>query len=782
MEYQNNFWPLNNNFSLIVKRLDQRISQSYNENSQILQFLQNRKAIEDLYSVSLVDLAGIKKSAHPNSSLVIDNEEGASLPLAFDALKESYIKKGQQHYELSSNLQNLVINPLERVFLEYKQAVISYKKPILEKINELEECLNRVSLAKKQYFEKCSIADELEEQAILKANLEEEENKEIPKKGQVYLLGALTLNEKEMQNFLIKIQTEVNISLESKSKFLGFFRGLITGDDITKWLLMEFKNVLLTPNDAVNVGQALIDLGYLRLIGPGNKFHASNTTFYQWKKKATEVEDLLNDQNLHNDARVIATEADIFYKELCFKTDKLRLQVEQLMYKFLNLLEKNEESRIESIKAAFVSLASIETNNENNFSSIANELFLHLETLKPKQDILLVVESYRTGPFQPCPILYVNYYYGEGIDQNFGVNLDIQAKVSRSTIPATFSLLMDAIIEEFKTKDNEECLKFWCSNVPLKQIHKLRNKLNKGKISPSSLPKLNIELLISTLKLYLLELADSLISMNYYDKLKQIYLINDNDLRLNELSIIINELSIPNYLILKSLINQLKNIINESFINNIKYQSLFQSIIPCILRPPPALRMQYYYQRYPLKLIKDLILNFNLIFEKQMNPKLLLPYLEPQNLPEQELIDFTQDRMIMSEEVQSGEMIELNNIRFDNEEENEEEFVMHHPIKANNENDKEEEKNNNNNSEVKKEKSEDKKEIQEEKTMNKIKEESNKSNNKDKKEEEKLNINNMELKEEDYLDLDLVDFDNTNNNSNDDTGIIDLNDPFIDIE
>lgn len=39
-------------------------------------------------------------------------------------------------------------------------------------------------------------------------------------------------------------------------------------------------------------------------------------------------------------------------------------------------------------------------------------MMLYQETLKPDKDVQVIVEQYRTGQFNPKPILYENYFSG----------------------------------------------------------------------------------------------------------------------------------------------------------------------------------------------------------------------------------------------------------------------------------------------------------------------------------------------------------------------------------
>lgn len=84
---------------------------------------------------------------------------------------------------------------------------------------------------------------------------------------------------------------------------------------------------------------------------------------------------------------------------------------------------------------------------------------LYQETLKPDKDVQFIVEQYRTGQFNPKPILYENYFHGTAmgnttsrkihnsktnsqiiiIDQLFGVPLEDITKVQSTLVPQLVS-------------------------------------------------------------------------------------------------------------------------------------------------------------------------------------------------------------------------------------------------------------------------------------------------------------------------------------------------------
>ena len=72
-------------------------------------------------------------------------------------------------------------------------------------------------------------------------------------------------------------------------------------------------------------------------------------------------------------------------------------------------------------------------------------MMLYQETLKPDKDVQLVVEQYRTGQFNPQPILYQNYFHGTAKDQLFGVSLEEITKSQCVLVPKIVSLGLSII-------------------------------------------------------------------------------------------------------------------------------------------------------------------------------------------------------------------------------------------------------------------------------------------------------------------------------------------------
>ena len=78
---------------------------------------------------------------------------------------------------------------------------------------------------------------------------------------------------------------------------------------------------------------------------------------------------------------------------------------------------------------------------------------------------------------------------------------------------------------DYPDLDGDEARRaIWLVDVPLAATHHLRASINDGKPpSPVALDQYEIPIVASVLKLYLLELPDSLVSSHVYEIIKTIY-------------------------------------------------------------------------------------------------------------------------------------------------------------------------------------------------------------------------------------------------------------------
>jgi hypothetical protein len=298
------------------------------------------------------------------------------------------------------------------------------------------------------------------------------------------------------------------------------------------------------------IGQDLVDNGFLRLIGNmGNTFANSSKMNYQWRPKVfqitgipekkkplmrvtsvassedgngsespiTSVQEMLAGWNPLNNPypnetpseklRREAFEADEKYKAAVRRLDQIRCRLEEEVIENLRFMEQCELDRLKAIKAVVLDFSGAISNVIPNLQSTVDHMMLYQETIQPLGDLRYLLENYRTGGFVPRVQAYENYY-GSVEEQNFGVDLEARARVDRKRVPILVTTILTYLDNAYPELEGDEARRgIWLHNPPLTKTHQLRNALNNSKVDYREvLPKFEIPIVASVLKLYLLEL------------------------------------------------------------------------------------------------------------------------------------------------------------------------------------------------------------------------------------------------------------------------------------
>lgn len=357
-----------------------------------------------------------------------------------------------------------------------------------------------------------------------------------------------------------------------KVPIFGVYENVSTGSSITKWLQ---ENLGISNIDKVEqFGQDLISNGYLKKINTsvvptgGQTFVNSSTFFYQWKPASFRIAEIKpNERQIlggdyddgSNDivsplsTRTVSTyfvdlkssfeeptlkkinrevqELDESYKREVKKIDRLRCDLEELIIDHLTFMEKCELDRLKALKKVIANFQVSVSSNIGILQNINEKIAIYEESISPDKDLQFLISNYRTGPFNPRVPLYDNYY-DSFKDQIFGVDLETRCKNDNKTVPLIVSSIlqsMDRIYPDLA--DDEARVNIWLIPVALKETHALRRELeeNASAGTPASYLqtfenyKTKPEVIASVLKLYLLELPDSLVSSNEYSLIKSIY-------------------------------------------------------------------------------------------------------------------------------------------------------------------------------------------------------------------------------------------------------------------
>lgn len=391
----------------------------------------------------------------------------------------------------------------------------------------------------------------------------------------VYQLGGTNYDHKALKQFLTDLLTDVKL-FSHKVPILGTYSNVTTGATITQWLLDNSPQVKGNIVLAESFGQDLINNGFIRLIGSmsgGKNFINSSQFFYQWKPLAFEITSLpqhktdenSNDQtgsnnNTNNKITNKSTHFIDYFEDMkqaigvnaidyndksqlsklvhevnildhqyftsTVELDKIRCEFEEVVMDHLTFMQKCELDRLRAIKKVTFDFISSFSNKLVSMKQLCDELLILEETVHPSNDLKFLIENYSTGKFNPQVILYDNYY-NSNIKQTFGVSLNVKCRLDRKVVPILIQCILSHLDNVYPDLTNdEERINLWTQPIHLSNIHQLRFQLN----SVSDQARINEILsqndpmvITNLLKLYLMELPESLVPNTYYDLIKSIY-------------------------------------------------------------------------------------------------------------------------------------------------------------------------------------------------------------------------------------------------------------------
>ncbi|KAI7640858.1 hypothetical protein KC318_g22067, partial [Hortaea werneckii] len=219
-----------------------------------------------------------------------------------------------------------------------------------------------------------------------------------------------------------------------------------------------------------------------------------------------------------------AREADDRYKASVRKLDGLRCNLEEAMVDHLKFMERCELDRLKAIKSVVLDFSGAISNVIPSLQSTVDNMLLFQETVQPLGDLRYLLENYRTGGYNPKVITYENYY-NQVDEQTFGVDIEARARSDRKRVPLIVTTILTFLDSHYPDIEGDEARRsIWVVDVPLAATHHLRNQINTGKpVAMELLEKYEIPIVAAVLKLYLLELPDSLVSSHVYEIVKTIY-------------------------------------------------------------------------------------------------------------------------------------------------------------------------------------------------------------------------------------------------------------------
>jgi hypothetical protein len=477
----------------------------------------------------------------------------------------------KNHKKIAQNIRDLVVNPFSRWCEAHESRIQESQDELQSKIKAHDKQQEAVKRLRTNYFNKCRLVEDLEEEN--KLAFQDPEMSPTPKQSilpipeikvheeeeeEDYEIGDEVYQPEQVKKILAHMLAHIKMG-ETKVPILGTYLNTSSGADIVDYLQRNMGTTSVSY--AERIGQDLIMLGFLRLIGNvGSTFANSSKMFYQWRPKAFQLSGVPEKKPLgrtfslptsagsdDGNSQVVgamsevlsgwgvlpnsrpnetpserlrreAREADERYKAGVRKLDEMRCNLEESIYLHLKFLERCELDRLKAIKTVILDFSGTISNVIPSLQSTVDKMMLFQETVQPVGDLRYLLENYRTGSFAPKVVVYENYY-NKVDEQTFGVDLEARARADKKRVPVIVTSLLTYLDHHYPDLEGDEARRgVWLVEVPLAQTHKLRNKLNDGK--PPSMDvfaEFDIPAVASLLKLYLLELpgkaSDTDISM-----------------------------------------------------------------------------------------------------------------------------------------------------------------------------------------------------------------------------------------------------------------------------
>ncbi|TKA62569.1 hypothetical protein B0A49_09911 [Cryomyces minteri] len=649
-----------------------KLQQGVRENQQVLTIARMRAEAEDLYGQRLGDIG----PATDKISGGFQRDDGASTRKAYEGVRAEMEEASKNHRKISSNIRELVVNPFSRWCEAHEARVQNSQDDLQSRIKAHDRQAETVRQYRSQYYNKCRRLEDLEEEN--KLAFQEPQNEaaqspkqqpriptvklpdpEDPEEDEPVDIGDETYQPEQVKKILTHMLEKIPIG-EAKVPILGTYPNVSTGADITEYIQKYLGGT--TISYAERIGQDLVSNGFLRLIGNvGSIFANSSKMKYQWRPRVFQITGVLEKKkplgrvstsvsvdgadgasspvvgavgdylsgwiplnNPHPNEtpaeklRREAREADERYKAAIRKLDSLRCNLEETIIDHLKFMERCELDRLKAIKAVILDFSGAISNVIPSLQSTVDNMMLFQETVQPLGDLRYLLENYRTGQFVPKVQTYENYYNLVD-EQTFGVDLEARARSDKKRVPIIVTTILTFLDNHYPDLEGDEARRsIWLVDVPLAATHHLRNAINTGKAIPREvLEKYEVPIVASALKLYLLELPDSLVSSHVYEIIKTIYTTTapstTEQTRISVLQSTLGQLRLANIATLDAITTHFTRLIELTSADEAFISALATNLAPCILRPKTETTLTMD-ERYSYRLIRDLFAHKDAIF------------------------------------------------------------------------------------------------------------------------------------------------------------------------
>lgn len=470
-----------------------KLQQGVQENQQVLTVARMRAEAEDLYGQSL----GSITPAADRISGGFTRDEGASVrkvsripgillssPMAYcsqayEGVRGEMEEASKNHRKIASNIRELVVNPFSRWCEAHALRVQNSQDDLQARIKLHDKQADAVRKYRSQYYNKCRLVEDIEEEDKLAFQDPQSEAAQSPKIKNIPTvklsepdeieeepidIGDETYQPDQVKKILTHMLENIKIG-DAKVPILGTYQNVSTGADITGYIQKHMN--ASSVSYAERIGQDMVSNGFLRLVGNvGSTFANSTRMNYQWRPKVFQItgtpekkkplervsstmssdsvdspvgavgEYLAGWNPLNNPypnetpaekLRREAREADERYKASVRKLDSLRCNLEEAMVDHLKFMERCELDRLKAIKSVILDFSGAISNVIPSLQSTVDNMMLFQETVQPLGDLRYLLENYRTGQFVPRVQTYENYY--NQVDGNKYAHLSISVGV-----------------------------------------------------------------------------------------------------------------------------------------------------------------------------------------------------------------------------------------------------------------------------------------------------------------------------------------------------------------
>ncbi|PSK43686.1 Rho-GTPase-activating protein 8 [Elsinoe australis] len=663
--FANSFWG-GGDYAAGLGVLFQKLNQGLAENQQILTVARMRAEAEELYSQRLGEIDYATNRIQNG----FQRDDGASVKKAFEGVRTEMGEASKSHQKIASNIRELVVTPFSRWCDQHAARVQNSQDDLQNRVKAHDKQAEVVRSCRSQYYNKCRRVEDLDEEEKLafqdpQSELKSPKSATAPtvkvsepdaeEEDEPIDLGDETYSPERLKKVLAHALENIKLG-ESKVPILGTYQNVSTGADITEYIQKHLNGTSVSY--AERIGQDLVSNGFLRLVGNvGSTFANSSRMHYQWRPKAFKMANvpeqkqplgrtstmssagsiyenpsavgeylqgwnpLVNQHPNETPAERLrreARESDEKYKAAVKKLDSLRCNLEEAMIDHMKFMERCELDRLKAVKSVILDMSGCLSNVIPSLQSTVDKMMLFQETIQPQADLRYLLENYRTGSFVPRVQIYENYYNQIG-DQIFGVDIEARARADRKRVPIIVTTLLTYLDNKYPELEGDEARRgIWLVDVPLGATHHLRNAVVTAQGVPfEMLERYDVPIVASLLKLYLLELPDSIVSSQIYEIVKTIYTTTaqstDEATRISVIQSTLGQLRLANIATLDAITTHFTRLIELTSGDENYVASLATTLAPCILRPKHENSLTVT-EKYNMRLIRDLFKHKDAIF------------------------------------------------------------------------------------------------------------------------------------------------------------------------